>query len=266
MPVAAARDLSRLMTSLPGHPLRPLADRLASWLLPAGCLACGRPLPAARSPLGLCAGCRDRLPRLEPRESCAVCGQPLAAGRLPEGFRCPACVHHPPSYDRLLAPWRYAAPLDEVLQAFKFRRLDYLGEHLASAIAENLARDLTGFDLLTHVPLHWWRQLRRGYDQAREIARPLARRLGVSHRATLVRRQATPAQSGLGRAERLRNLRSAFGVRGVSRIAGRRILLVDDVATTGATLDAAARTLRAAGAAAVVAVVAARTPFTLPID
>lgn len=254
------------MTPSPRHPLLPLADRLASWLLPAACLACRRPLPAARSPLGLCAGCRSRLPNLEPRESCALCGQPLAAGRLPEGFRCSSCVRHPPSYDRLLAPWRYAAPLDEVLQAFKFRRLDYLGEHLAAAIAETLAGDLAGFDLLTHVPLHWWRQLRRGYDQAREIARPLARRLGMSHRATLVRRQATPAQSGLGRAERLRNLHSAFRMRRTVRIAGRRILLVDDVATTGATLDAAASTLRAAGAAVVVAVVAARTPFTLPLD
>lgn len=250
------------------RPLPTLADRLAYWVFPSSCLACREPLPATRSPLGLCGACRDRVPILDLRCACSVCAEPLpvAAPEATEGkARCAACASDPPAFDRLLAPWRYGSPIDAVIQAYKFRRLDYLGEHLAAAIAGGCALSLalgTGEPaLVSHVPLHWRRRLARGYDQAREIALPLARALALSFRATLRRRRATPAQSSLERGERLANLRDVFKVTSARQVAGRRILLIDDVATTGATLDAAARTLKAAGAREVIGLVAARTPL-----
>jgi ComF family protein len=192
---------------------------------------------------------------------------PLAVADPPPGYACGACRELPPEFDRLLALWAYQEPLDAVVRGLKFRRLDYLGRHLAEEIAEGLREDLAGFDAVVPVPLHWRRQLARGYNQAERIARPLAARLGLPCLGALARRRPTPRQTSLGRDERLGNLRSrsgrwTFEVRGgrwERRIRGLRLLLVDDVATTGATLDAAAAALRRAGAASVTAVVAGRT-------
>jgi predicted amidophosphoribosyltransferase len=186
-------------------------DRLVHALLPAPCLGCGRPLPAAGGALGLCAACRSGLALL-PREACAVCARPLAAWALPEDYRCGACRRHPPGFDRLLALWSYRPPLDAVVRGLKFGRLDYLGRHLAVALMDGLGDRLGGVDRVVPVPLHWRRRLSRGYNQAERIARPLAGRLGLTYAPVLARRRATPPQSLLGREERLANLRRAFRV------------------------------------------------------
>jgi ComF family protein len=244
--------------------VQPPRERLLDWLLhallPSPCLGCGRPLPAAGAPLSLCAVCRAALAPI-PRESCAVCLRPLSAHALPEGYRCGACRQDPPAYDRLLSLWSYHPPLDAVVRGLKFGRLDYLGRHLATALVDGLGPRLAGYDLVVPVPLHWRRRLARGYNQAERIARPLSARLGLPCVQALARRRATPPQSLLGREERLANLRKAFRVPRPERVRGLRVLLVDDVATTGATLDAAATALRKAGAAAVTALVAGRTPL-----
>ncbi|HEX4963638.1 MAG TPA: ComF family protein [Thermoanaerobaculia bacterium] len=241
-----------------------LLDRLVHALLPAPCLGCGQPLPARGSALGLCAACRAALSRL-PAQACAVCALPLrAAYALPAGYRCGNCRQEPPAFDRLLALWTYLPPLDAVVQALKFRRLDYLGRHLAVALAAELGSRLgetAGFDRVVPVPLHWRRRLARGYNQAERIARPLAGILGLPFVHALSRSRATPPQSRLGRTRRLANLRRAFRVPRPQEVRGLHLLLVDDVATTGATLDAAAETLKRAGAAAVTALVVARTPL-----
>lgn len=239
---------------------RGLLDRLIHAVLPAPCLGCGEPLPARGTALGLCARCRAALASL-PREACAVCARPLAAHALPEDYRCGACRERPPAFDRLLALWSYRPPLDGVVWGLKFRRLDYLGSHLATALAEGFSGRLGGFDGVVPVPLHWRRRLTRGYNQAERIARPLAGLLGLPCLPALSRHRATPPQSRLGKIDRLANLRRAFRVPRPERIRGLRLLLVDDVATTGATLDAAASALKKAGAAAVTALVAGRTPL-----
>jgi len=235
-------------------------DRLLHAFLPACCLACGQPLPARGARLGLCGGCRARLRRL-PVARCAACACPLETANPPAGWLCSPCRVHTPAFDRLLAPWTYDPPLDQVVQALKFARLDYLGRHLAQALVEELGTALVAFDRVVPVPLHWRRQLARGYNQAERIAQPMAGLLGIPCGSDLRRRRATPPQTSLGRDSRRENLRGVFFVPRPARVRGRRVLLVDDVATTGATLDAAARALRAAGAAAVTAVVAARTPI-----
>lgn len=228
-------------------------------VLPSCCSGCGAPLLTSTA-LGLCGGCRAALRPISRREACAVCAIPLAAPELPEGWRCSPCRSKPPAFDRLLALWLYETPLDTVIQGLKFRRLDYLGTHLARSLAAELRHELTDLDLVTPVPLHWRRRLARGYNQAACIGRPLADLLELPFLHTLARRRATPPQTSLHRGDRLDNLRRAFHVRRPSRVQGLRVLLVDDVATTGATLDAAATALKKAGAAAVTALVAARTP------
>lgn len=248
---------------MPSDPLygtapRGVARRLLHLLLPACCLGCAEPLLSS-APLGLCAPCRGKLAPLGPT-ICAVCARPLGAFEPPAGYRCGACRERPPAFDRLLARWTYRPPLDAVVQGLKFRRLDYLGHHLADALAEELGEALAGFDGIVPVPLHWRRRLARGYNQAERIASPLAARLGLPLLPALRRARRTPPQTSLGKAERLANLRQAFRVPRPGGVCGLRLLLVDDVATTGATLDAAAAALRRAGAAGVIAVVAARTP------
>lgn len=225
------------------RPVSGVARRLLAawgrWLFPVSCLGCGSGI-SGEEPLHLCLGCRARL-------------RPPAADRTAP----PA----DPAALPILSLWRYEPPLDAVILALKFRRLDYLGRHLAEEIAAGLSGRLGGADLVVPVPLHWIRRAARGFDQAERIAVPLAERLGLPVERSLARRRPTRAQARLGRAARRDNLAGAFRVGRAARIAGRRILLVDDVATTGATLKAAAGALLAAGADEVRAVTVARTPL-----
>ncbi|MEP7011156.1 MAG: phosphoribosyltransferase family protein [Acidobacteriota bacterium] len=216
---------------------RRVRETFARWLFPVACLGCGRQL-AGRESLHLCLGCRARLRPALPID-------PLVG---------PAAL-------RILSLWRYEPPLDAVILALKFRRLDYLGRHLALELASAFGGELAAADLVVPVPLHWTRRVARGFDQAERIAAPLAVRLGLPSARVLRRRRATAAQARLGRADRLANLAGAFRVDRASAVAGRRVLLVDDVTTTGATLEAAAYALRAAGAEEVFALTAARTPL-----
>lgn len=112
-------------------PLPRWRDRLLHVLLPAPCLGCGEPLPATGVALGLCRACRARL-RPVPADACPICGTGI---ELPGGT-CASCREHPPAFDRLLALWSYEDPLPAVVQALKFRRLDYLGRHLGEVLAD----------------------------------------------------------------------------------------------------------------------------------
>ena len=242
----------------------PLGAGLAA-LFPAACVGCGRPLRWDDS-MALCATCRAGLrpPRVP---ACAGCGRPMlgvAAGagrrRGHDGCRprCGDCRRQPPPWDYLAAAYLYLPPLVGVVRALKFGRAEHLGQALAEPLAACCLPWVSGLDLVTPVPLAWTRLLVRGYNQAEEVARPLAKRLGLPCRR-LLRRRPRPRQALLSRAERRRNQRGAF-IAGRALRPGMRVLLVDDVMTTGATLAAAATTLRRAGAAAVIAAVVARTP------
>lgn len=237
-----------------------LAERLLHLVLPARCLGCGQPGGIRSRPLGLCPSCRGRLEpcRQAPHSACAGCARPLAGHDLPEPYWCGECRRQPPAFDRLVAGWTYAPPLDEVIRALKFRRLDYLGGHLGTALGDLLPATLGAIDAVVPVPLHWRRRWARGYNQAELIARPLAARLGLPLRRALRRRRGAAPQATLPQAARRRNLKSPFVTRG--SLSGACLLLVDDVVTTGATLRAAAACLRTAGAGTIIAVVVARTP------
>ncbi len=227
-------------------------ETLVRLLLPPRCLLCGCVGHAGRD---LCADCRADLPFN--RSACARCALPLPAAQA----LCGHCIKHPPPWSAAIAPLIYTDPVDHLLLGLKFAGQLPAGVLFAELMAEALARTQAEVrvDLVIPVPLHRSRLAERGYNQAWEIARQLARTLGHPADARILERtRATAAQAGLGAAARRRNVRDAFRARPAVR--GLRVALVDDVVTTGATVRAATLALRAAGAADVVVWAVARAP------
>ncbi|MDH5833322.1 ComF family protein [Luteimonas kalidii] len=226
---------------------------LGARLCPPRCLACGEAAPPGTD---LCPACTAALPWNVP--ACPRCAVPLPGASSPAPS-CGACQRRPPPLDATHAAFAYRTPLDRLLPRFKFHRDLAAGRLLADAMASCFVA-LPRPDALLPVPLHPGRLRRRGYDQALELARPLARTLRLPLLdGALVRTRATAPQSELDAASRRRNLREAFTVRDGTRLPA-HVVLVDDVMTTGATLHAAAVTLRRAGVTRVEAWVCARVP------
>ncbi len=222
-----------------------LCDALAHWLPRGLCQLCALP---SRAPL--CSACEERYLGA----SAARC--PRCAARAP----CGACMLAPPPFARTLTLGDYAPPLDRVIARLKFGAQPALGHWLGALLGQRwAAARLPRPDRVVAVPLSDARLRARGYNQAWEIARGLAATLRLHADATLLGRcRDTAAQSSLPRTQRADNVRGAFVVRGRARLA--RVLLVDDVMTSGCTLQAAAGALLRAGAAEVAVAVALRTP------
>jgi ComF family protein len=206
----------------------------------------------------LCADCTGRFAQPVPR--CPRCALPVAGGAM----LCGGCLREPPPFERTHCVADYGFPWDRLIAACKFNGRAELAALLAERLAVALGRDgATRPDLIVPVPLSPARLAERGYNQAWEIARRLARSVGVPARADVLERALdTPHQADLNRAQRLLNPRGAFTVPARRRpwVAGHRVALVDDVLTTGATAREATLTLQRAGAAAVDVWVVARTP------
>ena len=197
----------------------------------------------------LCDACLGELPRLG-AELCPRC-----ALQSPHGALCGRCLAEPPGYDATVAVLAYDFPADTLVHALKFRGELALAPFLAELVSQKLAPEARRVDCVVPVPLSAARLRSRGYNQAAEIARYLMpAKLDVG---ACARRHDSAPQMQLPWAERQRNVRGAFGCN--RRLPGARIAVVDDVMTTGATLDEVARTLKAAGAAHVVNWVVART-------
>ena len=216
--------------------------RLASLLFGGTCFVCRG---AARATL--CERCDADLPRL----AGPLC--PRCALESPSGAVCGRCLAQPPHYDATVAALGYAFPADALVHALKFRGELALAPFLGKLVLEKISAE--SIDCIVPVPLSGARLRERGYNQAVEVARCLGGRLELD---ACVRERDAPPQAGLDREARRRNVRGAF--RCQRSFERERVAVVDDVMTTGATLDELARTLKAAGAASVVNWVVCRTP------
>lgn len=201
------------------------------------CVLCGAGAP---HPCGLCRGCRGDLPSLA--GCCERCASPLVAGAV-----CGRCQRSPPPYQRVYAPFAYQPPVDYLIQGVKYnQRLGYarvlgllLAEHLLTSRCDRP-------DVIIPVPLHRRRLRERGYNQALEIARPMAKCLGMPiDTKCCIRTRHTSPQTLLPSRQRQRNLNGAFALLYAPR--ERHVVLVDDVMTTGSTVTELARLLRRAG-------------------
>jgi ComF family protein len=211
------------------------------------CLLCA----AASRAAPVCPACQDDLPRL-PEARCPRCAHPTPTGEV-----CGTCLRHPPAFTHAEAVYRYAHPADSLVHALKYR-----GElALARFLGDSLAARLVGQampDLIIPMPLHANRLRERGFNQAVLLARHLSRRTGVPMQATACQRiRDTKPQIALPLDERKRNMRRAFTCS--AKLSGMNVALVDDVMTTGASLDELARVVLAAGAASVSVWVVCRT-------
>lgn len=217
-------------------------------LLSQDCTLCG-----VRSQESLCAACFGDLPY----RSVTGCPQCDAEG-TPRQL-CGACLSAPPHFDETICAFRYAYPLDRLVQAYKFNAnlnlLPLFADALARAIKSRTTQPSP--DIIIPLPLGSKRLRERGFNQSSLLAQHVAKTLGIPFDARgMLRVRETPPQSGLSRVARLKNVRGAFDC--AHRLDGKRVALVDDVMTTGATLSEAAKTLKKAGAAHVSAWVIAR--------
>jgi ComF family protein len=236
------------------------ADGLADLLLPAVCGACGRAGPLDG---GLCGRCRLELLSLVAVSSCPRCGGSLGPNVPARPDGCGQCHSTLPRFARVYRLGPYAGCLRQAIRDLKYRRHLRLRGRLTHLLAERIRADARDdqprrHDVVLAIPMHWLRRLGRGFDHARAIAAGLAHDLDLPLGCELVRVRNTPPQVHLPRTRRLQNVRGAFAVRSPAAVAGADVLLVDDVTTTGATADEAARTLLAAGAQSVTLAVLAK--------
>ena len=194
---------------------------------------------------------------------CPECGRQFGSAASlvsSPGHRCRSCRERPPHFDQALAAGCFEGPLREAIHVFKYRPLRTLGSPLGAWMAEQV-RLVHPLDRVLPVPLHRTRLRMRGFNQALLLAAAVGRRFSIvlDHDA-LVRIRPTRPQVELNGAEREQNVHGAFALKRPGAVAGMRILLVDDVFTTGATLNECSRALKEAGAASVTAFTLARAP------
>lgn len=215
--------------------------RLVDLFLPDQCRICGAASPNA----GYCLDCAADLPRHD--RQCPVCACPIGTDGI-----CGRCQLVPPPFCETIAPFRYALPLSKDIHQLKYHRKLACGRDLGSVLAREIEARLPALpDVLVPVPLHWRRQLRRGFNHATEIAIPISSTLGIPIAPNLVKRRVhTPPQVGLAPAQRRHNTRRAFEC--TNRCMPRSAAIVDDVVTSGSTVAEVARCLRRAGVEQVV--------------
>ncbi|HEY1992168.1 MAG TPA: ComF family protein [Gammaproteobacteria bacterium] len=210
------------------------------FLYPSSCVLCGGKGVGDRD---LCADCFGELPWN--RHPCLRCAVPLPPDA--DTPLCGECIKHLPSWDEARCPLAYGFPVDKLVQQFKFGGELATGRLLGGLLADYLAAGTEKPDCLVPVPLHPSRLKERGFNQAAELARPLATRLQLKIELDLCERtRATEVQSKLDAAERRKNLRGAFAVK--VPVQGLHLALLDDVVTTGTTMEELSRALRDAGA------------------
>lgn len=235
------------------------AQTMLDFLFPAECAACHN-FAGDQRIVVFCQSCWNTI-RLLPSNGCEQCGKPFAAAAF-AGFLCGDCRAFPPAYDRVLSAAMYDGVMKEAIHQFKFSRRFRLGKPLAHLLMAQLdgRLDYSAYHAILPVPLHRSRSKQRGYNQAEILAKEIAttRRLALMTQ-NLVRARHTAAQWQFNsKRERLKNVKGAFQLRNPEQICGKRLLLIDDIFTTGSTANECAKTLKHAGAEAVVVLTVSR--------
>ncbi|MGK0442819.1 MAG: ComF family protein [Pseudohongiellaceae bacterium] len=228
--------------------------------LPHRCILCQQ---GGQQHLDLCLACQEELPQLS-EPYCRCCAIPLPSNSNgAKNQLCAKCIKKPPTFNKLIAGWLYQHPADELINQFKTQyKLSHgkvLSHLLYQRIKEVYGSDLP--DLIIPTPLHWRRLLSRGYNQSELIAQHLSHSLGIPIARPVERKQHTPKQQTLTAKQRHRNLRHAFHLHQPSLVSGKRIALIDDVVTTGATVEVISRCLAQADAKEIHIWCLARTPL-----
>jgi ComF family protein len=243
------------------RPIQTLVDSILNLVYPDSCIICAAPISCQKD-RGVCENCWKKTCALKIQTPyCPSCGLPFQAFNPSDNHLCSRCILETPPFSGARSFGFYAAELSSLIQHFKFhgrRNLDELLAHLmAQAFSETWA--WSEFDLIVPVPLHPERRRERGYNQAALLARCLSHHIGIPDHEFLLRRvRPTISQVGLTDEERFRNLRRAFECTHGEQAHGMRLLLVDDVMTTGATASSASETLVANGAVRVSVLTVAR--------
>lgn len=241
-----------MWTALALEPLR----SLASLFYPPLCAVCSAAVTSAEY---LCDGCMQKAPRIAP-PFCATCSEPFH-GAITEVFSCANCAHRVLHFEAAVAVYRSRGVVRKIVHDFKYNRQMHLRHPVADWLLETLDDPrLRGrrFDLVIPVPLHPARKRERGFNQADLLAEILAARAALPLQNVLERIRFTTTQTAFDRAQRMENLHNAFRLRKKMNVRGLRVLLIDDVLTTGSTLSECARVLKAGGALSVHAATAAR--------
>jgi ComF family protein len=216
-------------------------------LYPDECRVCGEGLHEV-SRIPVCALCLAEPVPLHTEFFCATCRTPFVnRAPLDEAGQCALCRLGLNGFDQVYSFGAYEGTLRQLIHLFKFEGVQTLRRPLGAFLALALPRE-TSFDAIVPMPLHWRRRWQRGFNQSDLLAREIARRWQAPVRRLARRKKATAPQAGLTSAQRRLNVRGAFAVKRGVRLDGMRILLVDDVLTTGATASACARALKRAGA------------------
>lgn len=232
-----------------------MRSRLLNLFFPAQCLACEALVPAHGT---LCTSCWKEVPFIS-EPMCACCGLPLEFA-VDENTLCGECLREHPPYSRARSAFVYNEHSRALILKLKYQDELYLAPIFARWLKKAGADLIAASDLILPVPLHWRRMVGRRYNQSLLLARALAKESSLTLLADgLTRTRHTPQQAGLTRIQRQKNVKGAFAVRDKTLIQNRSILLIDDVMTTGATLNACTEILLKAGAAQVNVLTLART-------
>jgi ComF family protein len=235
-----------------GRAMRGVLSSVLGVLLPPRCLTCGE---IVAGPDALCAACWGKVDFIAP-PFCACCGFPFdfAPGEAGEAALCGACLAEPRDFDRARSVFRYAPDSRDMILAFKHRDRTDAAPAFAAWMARAGGQLIETADIVAPVPLHYWRFVRRRYNQSAMLAQLLARQADKSALLDLLLRvRATPSQQGLSAQARKRNVAGAFRLnpRHKAQLQDKAVLLIDDVHTTGATLSACCAVLKRQGARSV---------------
>lgn len=237
---------------------RKIIDLAKRLIAPSKCLSCSEWLIDDAI---WCHNCWPNVPFIS-NSTCPTCCKPEAHAAT-RHYSCPSCQTHMPLYSNLLSLYYYQPPIMHLVKQLKYQQQIHIANTIAKYWIKRFNNELKDYELLVPIPLHWRRLVWRGYNQSYELAKRLHKLSNIPLIDALKKVHATPSQTRATRQKRIENLSSAFALRSkfASRIKGSKVLIIDDVLTTGATASAASKILLKAGAKEVGVMTIAVTPL-----